>query len=100
VVAACGRYDRGVIDLRGFSMSVVTMRAAVLALLAAASALSPAMAARTAPPRPAGPPPFCISRGGGDGASGVYTDCRFYDYQSCIQAAAERGNCVRNINSR
>lgn len=76
------------------------MRAIVLALIIAGIGVSPAMAARTAPPRPSGPPPFCISRGGGDGASGVYTDCRYYDYQSCIQAAVERGNCVRNINAR
>ncbi|MGO4716516.1 hypothetical protein [Bradyrhizobium sp. 2TAF24] len=81
-------------------MSAVTARATVLAVVVASTVLSPAMAARTAPPRPSGPPPFCISRGGGDGASGVYTDCRYYDYQSCIQAAIERGNCVRNINAR
>ncbi|MEW6641331.1 MAG: hypothetical protein AB1586_12570 [Pseudomonadota bacterium] len=81
-------------------MSAVTARATVLAVLVASFTLTPALAARTAPPRHSGPPPFCISRGGGDGASGVYTDCRFYDYQSCIQAAIERGNCVANINAK
>ena len=48
----------------------------------------------------AGPPPFCIARGGGEGASSTYTSCQYYDYQSCIQAAVGGGNCVQNIETK
>ncbi len=82
-------------------MSILKPGAAALAAIAVAlSMISPATAAARRPPAHSGPPPFCISRGGGDGASGTYTDCRFYDYQACLQAAAERGNCVANINTK
>ena len=43
-------------------------------------------------------PPFCVSRGGIDGAGSSPQDCRYSDYQACLQAAANlRGNCVQNI---
>jgi hypothetical protein len=47
----------------------------------------------------AGAPPFCVLRGGTDGAGSSPQDCRYSDYQACLQAAAEeRGNCVQNID--
>ena len=54
---------------------------------------SPALAA-------GGVPPFCIARGGGaEGGGGGPQDCRYYDYQSCLQASATlNGNCVQNID--
>jgi hypothetical protein len=44
--------------------------------------------------------PFCIARGGGggEGGGGGPQDCRYYDWQECLQAAAARGNCVQNID--
>jgi hypothetical protein len=63
---------------------------AAIFLLAPAAVSSPALAA-------SGVPPFCVTRGGADGAIGPQ-DCRYYDYQSCIQAAISRGNCVQNID--
>jgi hypothetical protein len=43
--------------------------------------------------------PFCITRGGGaEGGGGAPEDCRYYDWQTCLQAAAARGNCVQNID--
>ncbi|UTD27119.1 hypothetical protein [Bradyrhizobium sp. WD16] len=62
---------------------------------------APALAApRHRPAPPAGPPPFCIERGGPDGPGSTLQDCRYYDYQSCLAAAASRGNCVRNIDAK
>ncbi|MEW6641330.1 MAG: DUF3551 domain-containing protein [Pseudomonadota bacterium] len=43
------------------------------------------------------PPPFCIDRGGFDGPGSTTRDCRYDDYESCLKAAAAKGNCVRNI---
>jgi hypothetical protein len=47
-----------------------------------------------------GAAPFCIARGGGggEGGGGGSQDCRYYDWQTCLQAAAARGNCVQNID--
>jgi hypothetical protein len=79
-------------------MSIVSPgQATLVAFTVALTLAGPAVAARTRAAPHSGPPPFCISRGGGEGASGTYTDCRYYDYQSCLQAAAGGGNCVRNI---
>jgi Protein of unknown function (DUF3551) len=64
---------------------------ATIFLLAPAVAPSPALAA--------GAPPFCVMRGGTDGEDSAPQDCRYSDYQTCLQAAAnERGNCVQNID--
>ena len=87
-------------------MSVLKMRVAALAAFAVAPLLAPllidpAVAAKARPAPRSGPPPFCIARGGGgEGGGGTRTDCRFYDYQSCQQAAAASGNCVQNIDAR
>jgi hypothetical protein len=46
-----------------------------------------------------GVPPFCVMRGGSDGPGGSPQLCSYYDYQACLQAAADlRGNCVQNID--
>jgi hypothetical protein len=61
-----------------------------------AAILLPALAA---PATAAGVPPFCILRGGSDGPGGSPQLCSYYDYQACLQAAADlRGNCVQNID--
>jgi hypothetical protein len=65
----------------------------VAALFLPALATAPASAA-------GGVAPFCIARGGGggEGGGGGPQDCRYYDWQACLQAAAARGNCVQNID--
>jgi len=71
--------------------------AALAAIVVAIVAITPAAAAA----RRSGPPPFCIDRGGRFGPGSTPLDCRYYDYQTCLQAAADtRGNCVRNINAK
>jgi hypothetical protein len=67
---------------------------AALALLAATQVVTtPAEAANS------GVPPFCVKRGGPRGPDSVPQLCRFYDYQTCLQAAADlNGNCVVNID--
>ena len=57
-------------------------------------------AARATPAQAAGGvPPFCIKRGGSMGPDSRAQICRWYDYQTCLQAAAElNGNCVVNID--
>jgi ABC-type sugar transport system substrate-binding protein len=58
-----------------------------------------ALAAPSAAVAASGVPPFCILRGGTDGPGGSPQLCSYYDYQTCLQAAAElRGNCVQNID--
>jgi hypothetical protein len=43
-------------------------------------------------------PPFCVLTGGPRGPGSLPAICRFYDYQQCLQAAADlRGNCVINV---
>jgi hypothetical protein len=50
------------------------------------------------PAAAAGAPPFCVLRGGPEGASPPQT-CAYFDYQACLQAAADlHGNCVQNID--
>jgi hypothetical protein len=48
----------------------------------------------------AGVPPFCVARGGGSEGAGISRQiCSYFDYQACLQAAADlRGNCVQNID--
>lgn len=44
-------------------------------------------------------PPFCVLTGGPRGPGSLPAICRFYDYQQCLQAAADlRGNCVINVD--
>jgi hypothetical protein len=71
-----------------FAAAAIVVATLFLPSLAAA----PALAA-------SGVPPFCITRGGGgEGGGGGPEDCRYYDYQACLQAATGRGNCVQNID--
>jgi uncharacterized protein DUF3551 len=45
-----------------------------------------------------GVPPYCVLKGGARGIP-LPQICRFYDYQHCLQAAADlNGNCVVNID--
>lgn len=45
-----------------------------------------------------GAPPYCVLKGGPRGIP-LPQICRFYDYQQCLQAAADlNGNCVLNID--
>jgi Protein of unknown function (DUF3551) len=62
-----------------------------------------AMIALTSWPAPAAArsdvPPFCVMTGGPRGQGSIPQLCRFYDYQVCLQAAADlHGNCVVNID--
>ena len=76
---------------RSIALSATLLALAALFLLAPTATSSPAFAA-------GGVPPFCVARGGGgEGGSGPQ-DCRYFDYQSCVQAASARGNCVQNID--
>jgi hypothetical protein len=80
--------------MRAFIMTSLDQRIAfAAAIFAIAATSSPALAA-------GGVSPFCIARGGGaEGGGGGPQDCRYSDYQSCLQAAAGlHGNCVQNID--
>jgi hypothetical protein len=45
-----------------------------------------------------GPSPFCLLPGSSNGPGGAPQICGYYDYQECLQAAAEmNANCVANI---
>jgi uncharacterized protein DUF3551 len=47
----------------------------------------------------AGAPPFCVLRGGSQGGGTAPQICAYFDYQACLQAAADlHGNCVQNID--
>jgi hypothetical protein len=60
---------------------------------------SPALTATSASAANSGVAPFCIAYGGGgEGGGGRTEDCRYFDWQACLQAAASRGNCVQNID--
>jgi hypothetical protein len=49
--------------------------------------------------RAAGAPPFCVARGSVNGPGSSPENCAYYDYQACLQAAADvHGNCVQNID--
>jgi hypothetical protein len=71
------------------------------ALLAMALTCLPGSSVQARPGAAArsGIPPFCVLTGGPRGPGSVPQICRFFDYQSCLQAAADlRGNCVINID--
>lgn len=75
---------------------ICTGRATVVALvlLCGAAGQAPPAAAATS-----SVPPFCVKRGGSLGPDSRAQLCQFYDYQGCLQAAAElNGNCVVNID--
>jgi hypothetical protein len=70
-----------------------------MALLAAAFSVSPALWPTPARAAGAGVPPFCVKRGGSFGPDSMRQLCHWYDYQTCLQAAADlNGNCVVNID--
>jgi Protein of unknown function (DUF3551) len=74
----------------------MTVSAALLlvgsTMFAVASSMTPAEAASS------GVPPFCVLKGGARGIAPPQI-CRFFDYQQCLQAAADlHGNCVVNID--
>ena len=75
------------------SIRPILLSAFALASIAVAGATpSPAAAA-------SGTPPFCILRGSVEGSGGSPQDCRYYDWQTCLETAAvQRGNCVQNID--
>ena len=80
---------------------MVATRPAVFSAAASAFAtiLMLAFAAAPAPAVAAGAPPFCVLRGGSDGPGSSPQVCAYFDYQACLQAAADmRGNCVQNID--
>ena len=82
------------------------MRATRPAVFSATASVFPtilmlAFAAAPAPAVAAGAPPFCVLRGGSDGPGSSPQVCAYFDYQACLQAAADmRGNCVQNIDYR
>ncbi|WP_295851274.1 DUF3551 domain-containing protein [Tardiphaga sp.] len=72
---------------------------AVIALLALAAALVPDGAQARPGAVRSDIPPFCVLTGGPRGLGSLPQICRFFDYQQCLQAAADlRGNCVVNID--
>jgi hypothetical protein len=72
-----------------------TMLAAA-ALLACSATFVPASSATVA--ARSGAPPFCVLKGGAR-AMAMPQICSFFDYQQCLQAAADlHGNCVVNID--
>jgi len=82
----------------GLVMTRAERRAAIAACVFAAAVIAvPALA-----PQPAtaasGVPPFCVARGGGGEGAAPRQDCRYYDYQACLEAAIGGGNCVQNVD--
>jgi hypothetical protein len=66
--------------------------------LLACSALVALASSATAIAARSGVPPYCVLKGGARGIP-LPQICRFYDYQQCLQAAADlNGNCVVNID--
>jgi Protein of unknown function (DUF3551) len=50
-------------------------------------------------PAVAAAPPFCVLRGGSQGGGTAPQICAYFDYQACLEAAADlHGNCVQNID--
>jgi hypothetical protein len=80
--------------LRRFSICAVATLAGVAGIFADTNANArPAGGARS------NIPPFCVLTGGPRGPGSLPQICRFFDYQQCLQAAAElRGNCVVNVD--
>lgn len=74
-----------------------TRHLALLALVLAGIAGVPASADAAT----AGAPPYCVKLPGSLGPDSGGNICRFFDYQQCLQAAADlRGNCVANVDYR
>jgi hypothetical protein len=72
-------------------------RLSAIALLACLALFAPASSATAIAAR-SGVPPYCVLKGGARGIP-LPQICRFYDYQQCLQAAADlNGNCVINID--
>jgi hypothetical protein len=72
----------------------VTVCVAAVLVFAAIFSLAPAPAIAAS-----GVPPFCVLRGGSDGPGSSPELCAYFDYQACLQAAADfHGNCVQNID--
>lgn len=72
--------------------------AAIMLALPLAVALAGPADARPAVAAHSGIPPFCVMTGSRLGQGSVPQLCRFFDYQACLQAAADlRGNCVVNV---
>ena len=79
---------------------VRTMTVAATLVFCAAMLPGSVARARKAVPTASGAPPFCVLIGGARGTA-LPQICRFADYGSCLQAAADlRGNCVANIDYR
>ena len=77
---------------RRTSSSTAVLAFAASFLVASAALPAPAVAA-------SGVPPFCVLRGGSQGGGTAPQICAYFDYQACLQAAADlRGNCVQNID--
>jgi hypothetical protein len=77
---------------RQTAFSTAVFAFAVNFLLALATSAAPAVAAT-------GAPPFCVQRGGSQGNGSAPQICNYFDYQTCLQAAADlNGNCVQNID--
>ena len=69
----------------------------VFALVLTGIALLP----RSADAATAGAPPYCVKLPGSLGPDSGGNICRFFDFQQCLQAAADlRGNCVANVDYR
>jgi hypothetical protein len=86
-------------------MSVTRHGIAMLAATLAVAIVSGDAACARAKPRAesaaarSGIPPFCVLTGGPRGLGSVPAICRFFDYQQCLQAAADlHGNCVINVD--
>ena len=77
---------------RRTAFSMVVLAFAANFLLALVASAAPAAAAT-------GVPPFCVSRGGSQGNGSAPQICAYFDFQACLQAAADlHGNCVQNID--
>ena len=74
-----------------------TMLSAAALLMCSAVFAVPLSVTQAAAAR-SGVPPFCVLKGGARGML-LPQICRFFDYQQCLQAAADlHGNCVVNID--
>lgn len=74
-----------------------TAISAAVLLACSVIAVVPSSAAPAAAMR-SGVPPFCVLRGGARGFP-LPQICRFFDFQQCLQAAADlHGNCVVNMD--
>jgi hypothetical protein len=74
-------------------------QSALVAAVAMLVLAGPPAQARPSGAAKSGIPPFCVLTGGPRGPGSLPQICRFFDYQTCLQAAADlRGNCVINID--